>query len=95
MMTIRRATEHDAAGIRVVWEEVTAQRMNSAVVKPWTVEQEAAYLRGLSDREAVHVAVTPDGEVVGFQSLDLWTAVLTTMAHVGSLGTFVLASQRR
>ena len=58
------------------------------------LEEERASLRGPAPREAVHVALAPSGQVVGFQSLDLWMPVLETMAHVGSLGTFVLEAWR-
>ncbi len=34
------------------------------------------------------------GRVVGLQSLDLWSAMLPSMAHVGQLGTFVLPEWR-
>ena len=95
MLTIRRATEDDAHGIRDVWLDVTRHAIYSAVDQPWSEDEERAYLRALSPRETVHVAVDPSGELVGFQSLDLWSPILRTMSHVGQLGTFVLASHRR
>ncbi|HEU0168517.1 MAG TPA: N-acetyltransferase [Chloroflexota bacterium] len=95
MLDIRKATEDDAAGIRRVWEDVTAQAIYSAVEEPWSVDEERAYLRALSPREAVHVALDPGGQIVGFQHLDLWSSSLRSMSHVGQLGTFVLASRRR
>jgi RimJ/RimL family protein N-acetyltransferase len=33
--------------------------------------------------------------VIGYQSLDLWSPLLSSMAHVGQLGTFILAGWRR
>ena len=58
------------------------------------MDQEARYIGGLSSREALHVAVDTSAGIVGFQSLDLWSPILTSMAHVGQLGTFLLPAWR-
>ena len=45
-------------------------------------------------REAIHVAVDDVHGIVGLQVLDLLVAdVCTSMAHVGQVGTFLLAAQ--
>jgi ribosomal protein S18 acetylase RimI-like enzyme len=105
-LEIRLASPEDAAGIVAVLEAVAAERIHSAIDAVWTVEQEASYLRSLSAREAFHVAVAAiDGNdaaagdqantgIVGFQSLDLWSALLPSMAHVGQVGTFLLPGWR-
>jgi ribosomal protein S18 acetylase RimI-like enzyme len=51
-------------------------------------------LRSLSDREAFHVAVTVDGEVAGYQSLDLYSPYLEAMSHVAQVGTFLQPEYR-
>ena len=94
-VSIRRASEEDAEGIVAVWRAVASARIYSAVDQPWTVAEERRYLRSLSPREAMHVAVAGTGVVVGFQSLDLYSPVLTSMAHVGQAGTFLLPDWRR
>ena len=86
-LEIRRALPEDAAGIVAVLGAVAAERIHSAIDTVWTVEQEASYLRSLSRREAVHVAVvTSAGNnasagdkvsagIVGFQPAKiLWPA---------------------
>jgi ribosomal protein S18 acetylase RimI-like enzyme len=93
-LQIRRASPADAAGIVAVLEAVTAERIYSAIDRVWPVTQEAHYIAGLSSREALHVAVDPAAGIVGFQSLDLWSPILTSMAHVGQLGTFLLPAWR-
>lgn len=93
-MDIRMASPLEAAGIVRVLEVVAAEREHSAIDEPWTVEQEARYLESLSAREAFHAAVGSSGEIVGFQSLDLWSPVLPAMAHVGQVGTFLLPEWR-
>ena len=41
------------------------------------------------------MAITASGHVVGYQSLDLYSPILSSMAHVGQLGTFLLPEWRR
>jgi GNAT superfamily N-acetyltransferase len=91
---IRRAAATDAFEIVSVLEVIAAERVHSAIERVWTVEQEARYLESLSPREAFHVAVDITKGIVGFQSLDLWSPLLTSMAHVGQVGTFVLPEWR-
>jgi RimJ/RimL family protein N-acetyltransferase len=84
----------DAASIAGVLQRVTAERIHSAIEKAWTVEQQGVYLASLSNREAFHVATADAGDVIGYQSLDLYSRALTSMAHVGQLGTFILPGWR-
>jgi hypothetical protein len=55
---------------------------------PATPEEEKTYISSLSSREAVFVAQGAS-QVVGFQTFDLWARYLSSMDHVGQLGTFV------
>lgn len=93
--SIRSASPQDAAGIVAVLEGIAAERVYSAIDRPWSVEQQRHYLESLSSREAFHVAVAASGEVVGYQSLDLYSRLLGSMAHVGQLGTFIAPEWRR
>jgi RimJ/RimL family protein N-acetyltransferase len=94
MIEIRRAVPDDAAGIARILDGVTAERVHSAIDRGWPADQQRAYLASLSSREAFHVAVDPSGELVGYQSLDLYSPSLPSMAHVGTLGTFLLPGWR-
>jgi L-amino acid N-acyltransferase YncA len=91
---IRRATERDAEGIARVLHTVVSERVHSAIDRAWTTEEQRRYLTTLSDREAVHVAIADSGLVVGCQTLDLYSSVLRSMAHVAQVGTFILPSWR-
>jgi ribosomal protein S18 acetylase RimI-like enzyme len=91
---IRRASPTDAAGIAAVVEVIAAERVHSAIGRPWTIEEETRYLASLSSREAFHVAVDDAQGIVGFQSLDRWSPLLDSMAHVGQIGTFLLPEWR-
>ena len=91
---VRKASPLDASGIVRVLAAVASERIHSAIDKVWTVEQEARYLESLSPRETFHVAVDESGEIIGFQSLDLWSSLLPSMAHLGQAGTFFLPDWR-
>jgi L-amino acid N-acyltransferase YncA len=95
VFSIRRASAQDAAGIVAVLQAVVSERVHSAIEQPWTVERQSRYMTSLSAREAFHVAVAVSGEVVGYQSLDLYSPLLGSMAHVGQLGTFLVPGWRR
>jgi len=91
---IRRATPADASGIVGVLEAVARERIHSAIDRVWTVEQEARYLESLSQREAFHVAIDEVRGIIGVQSLELWSSMFPSMAHVGQVGTFLLPEWR-
>jgi len=90
---VRRATVADAPAISAIWEEIVAEKRFSAVARAWSPDEEAAYIEGLSSREAVFVAQV-DGRVVGFETLDRWVTYPSFMDHVGQLGTFVSTRRR-
>src|SRR5262245_33402493 len=92
---IRRASLEDAEGIARVLDAVAGERIHSAIERAWTAAEQRTYLASLSSREAFHVAITASGHIVGYQSLDLYSPSLSSMAHVGQLGTFLLPEWRR
>jgi hypothetical protein len=81
LFTIRRAAPSDASRIAAVLEAIARERIPSAI-------------ESLSPREAFHVAVDQTLRIVGFQSLALWAPALSSMAHVGQIGTFPRAECR-
>ena len=91
---IRRASVEDAGGIATVLDVVVSGRVHSAIDRAWTADEQRAYLASLSSREAFHVAIAPSGDVIGYQSLDLYSPILRSMAHVGQLGTFLIPEWR-
>lgn len=92
--TIRRATEDDAGSIRAILGVIAAERIYSAIGEPFSLEQQRDYLRSLSAREAFFVAEDETGRVIGYQSLDRWSALFASMNHVAQLGTFLLPEAR-
>ena len=92
---VRRASVDDAGAIAKVLSQVVAERVHSAIDKAWAADEQRRYLQQLSPREACHVAIAGSDEVVGYQSLDLYSPVLGALAHVGQIGTFLLPAWRR
>lgn len=93
-LKVRRAVPEDAAGIVAVLAVVIDERVHSAIDRVWSVEQEQRYLESLSAREAIHVVVDGANHILGLQTLDRWSALLDSMAHVGQVGTFLLPAWR-
>jgi len=93
-VNIRRATSKDAEAISAVWEAVCAERVYTAINRPFTPQQEREYIASLSDREGIFLAEV-EGRVVGFQSLDLWARYTDSFDHVGVVGTIILPEWRR
>jgi L-amino acid N-acyltransferase YncA len=92
---IRRATEADAEAIIAILEGIAAERIYTAISRPWSAGEQRQYLVSLSAREAIHVA-EPRGKVIaGYQTLGLWAPTLESTAHVGQIGTFLAPEWRR
>jgi ribosomal protein S18 acetylase RimI-like enzyme len=94
-VTIRRASAADAGGIATVMGAIAAERIHSAIDRAWSAGEEERYLASLSARETIHVAIHATEGIVGCQSLERWSPVMTSMAHVGQVGTFLLPDWRR
>ena len=91
---IRRATPEDAEALSAVWQVVCAERVYTAVNRPFTPQQERDYIASLSDREGIFLAEV-EGQIAGFQSLDLWAKYTDSFDHVGAMGTIILPQWRR
>lgn len=94
MTTVRPATPDDAEAIASILAGIAAEAVHSAIDRPWPADAQRRYLESLSPREIFHVATGDGGVVIGYQSLDLWSPVLNTMAHVGQVGTFLSPAAR-
>jgi len=78
-----------------VLEGIVSERIYTAIEKPWSAGEQRRYLLSLSPREAFHVAEIDQRTVVGYQSLELYSPSLHSMAHVAQLGTFLRPDARR
>jgi L-amino acid N-acyltransferase YncA len=95
-LSIRRATPEDAAGVAAVLNDAILGGSPTILDTPFSVEDERAYIEGLSSRSFIHVAETPGAGIVGFQAVVPWSDFATTAHdHVATMGTFVTAAHRR
>lgn len=83
---VRQAKLEDAENISNIWQIICAERIYTSVSKTFTAQQEREYLSSLSKREAIFIAEV-DNQVVGFQTLDLWSKIIDSFNHAGSIGT--------
>lgn len=94
MFSVRRATPDDAALLIALLKEIAAERIYTAITKPWSAVEQKQHMVTLSPREVIHVAETDTKELLGYQALELWAPTISSMAHVGQIGTFVVTSAR-
>ena len=92
--SFRKASIADAEAISSIWEVICAERIFTAVNKPFTPQQERDYISSLSNREGIFVAEL-ENQIIAFQSLDLWAKFTDSFDHVGQIGTFILPKWRR
>jgi L-amino acid N-acyltransferase YncA len=92
---VRRATPADAAGVARVLNEAIADGRFTILDRPFSVEDEAAYITGLGPRGFVNVAETPGGDIVGVQTIAPLDDAVGSQDHVATMGTWVLAAWRR
>jgi ribosomal protein S18 acetylase RimI-like enzyme len=94
LIIIRLATVNDAEQISNVWKVICAERVYTAIDRPFTPQEEKGYIESLSEREGIFLAIL-NNKIIGFQSLDLWAKFSDSFNHVGVIGTFVLPEWRR
>lgn len=94
-LRVRRATPADAAGVARVLNEAIADGRFTILDRTLSNEDEAAFIAGLGPRGFVHVAETPDGEIVGVQTVAPLADGVDSQDHVATMGTWVLSTWRR
>ena len=95
-LTVREATVADATGIVDVFNPIIESGLYTSIFTSFSVEEEEQYIRNLSERAMLHIAVlSTEGRVVGFQGLQPFPAHTSAWAHIGIIGTFVDEAFRR
>src|SRR5262245_26213107 len=91
---VRLARLEDAPAAASVMNAVIAERQYTLFDRPFSVDEERAFIASLGDRRALFVAEL-DGRAVGLQSVDLFFPLAgASMRHVGTLGTWLLPEAR-
>src|SRR5690242_8593420 len=95
-LSIRDVRPDDAAEIVAIFNPIIEARSFTMFDTPFTVEEERAYIEGLTSRDVFHVAVrTNDEAIVGFQSMSPFATYTHAFDHVGVIGTYVDLGSRR
>jgi RimJ/RimL family protein N-acetyltransferase len=89
---IRAATVDDAKGVAEVLNAVVAEGA-TIFDRPFSVSEERDFISSLGDRSVVHVAELA-AQIVGVQSVDLFSSVARSMSHVATMGTWLRADAR-
>jgi ribosomal protein S18 acetylase RimI-like enzyme len=92
-VVIRRATPEDARQVADVMNFVIAEGKYTAFDKPFSEEDERDFIASLGSRSALHVAEI-DGQIVGVQSIDVFTDLADSVRHVATMGTWLRADAR-
>jgi L-amino acid N-acyltransferase YncA len=96
VVDIREATPADAEAIVGILNPIIEARLYTAFDTPFSVDAERDYIRQLSARALLHVAVTPaDHRIGGFQIMEPFATYTHAFDHVGTLGTYVDLAHRR
>lgn len=93
--SIRRATENDAAAISRLIALIAAERIYSAIDRPFTPGEQRDYIASLSTREGIFLGENDQNEIVGIQTLESWARSINSMRHVAQIGTFLPPRSRR
>jgi L-amino acid N-acyltransferase YncA len=92
---IRRALVDDAAAVAAVLNEAIEDGRFTILDRPFSADEEAAYIAGLGERGLIHVAEDPGGRVVGAQTIAPLDESVGALQHVATMGTWVAGDRRR
>jgi L-amino acid N-acyltransferase YncA len=90
---IRQATPRDAPQVASVLNAVIAEGALTLFDAPFSVDDERAFISSLGPRSALHVAEV-NGVIAGVQSIDLFSGVAASIAHVATMGTWIRSDAR-
>ena len=92
---IRKAIPDDAEAVASVLNAVILEKEHTALTRPFTVEEERAFIEGLCERSTLFVAEVDCG-IAGIQSIepDASARYTDSMQHVATVGTWIHANFR-
>jgi len=95
-LIIREVRADDAEGIIAILNPIIAAGQYTVLDTPFTAEAEREFIARFPERGIFLVAQrVPDGQIVGFQSLEPFGTYTHAFHHVATMGTFVDLAKRR
>ncbi len=95
-LIVREAVPEDADDIVRILTPIIEAGAFTAFDTPFSVEEERNYIRNHPPRGIFLVAARePDGQILGFQSMEPFASYTHAFDHVGVLGTYVAETSRR
>jgi L-amino acid N-acyltransferase YncA len=95
-LIIRDVTPDDADAVLRILNPIIAARVYTALDRPFTLEEERAFIASPPPRRIWKAAVRADnGAMVGYQILEPFAAYTAAFDHVATIGTFVDLNLRR
>jgi L-amino acid N-acyltransferase YncA len=86
---VREARVEDANGIIQVLNPIIETRANSVFTKAFTEQEERDFIAHFPKRGVFNVAITNEGKIASFQTVEPFGAYTSSFDHVGIIGTFV------
>ena len=90
---VRKANVDDAEQVAAVMNAVIAEGMFTLFDRPFSAEDERNFISSLGTRSALYVAEI-DREIVGVQSIDLFSNLAHSTNHVATMGTWLRGDVR-
>jgi L-amino acid N-acyltransferase YncA len=94
-LEVRNVRADDAEAIVGILNPIIEARIYTVFDEPFTVEAERKYIQAFPERGVFLVAVSQEGRVVGFQSMEPFATYTHAFDHVGVLGTYIDLAYRR
>jgi L-amino acid N-acyltransferase YncA len=86
---VRRASVDDAPAVADVLNSVIAEGKYTLLDRAFSVQEERDFLAAMAGRNAALYVAEIDGQIVGIQSLDLFSDLADSVRHVATVGTWL------
>ncbi|GAL03129.1 histone acetyltransferase HPA2 and related acetyltransferases [Photobacterium aphoticum] len=93
-ITVRQVTLDDAEGITLVLNPIVTEGKYTILDTTFTPEEEKEFIANFPERGVFSVAVSEDGQVLGFQNVEPFADYTKAFDHVGIIATYVSSEAR-
>jgi ribosomal protein S18 acetylase RimI-like enzyme len=86
---VRRASVDDGQAVADVLNSVIAEGKYTILDRAFSVEEERDFIAAMARRKAALYVAEIDGQIVGIQSIDLFSDHADSVRHVATVGTWL------